>query len=153
MTQDNDIPAQNIEGSSSSGAPHIRIALQQSERGGPPLYAHFTSLSPGQEVMIDNFGFIDSQAVQALQHKIKSGENPPAHINANVACRVALNSHALSQLTQQLSQLLNPATAKQPAPAPQDLTQPIQEQPSNNVPLAKTPEASSRGFRFPWSKK
>lgn len=155
MTQDNDILAHNIDGSSSSTVPHIRIALQQNERTGPPLYANFTSLSPGQEIVIVNFGFIDSQAIQTLQHRIKSGENPPTHITAHMSCQVALNSHALIQLTQQLGQLLNPAMGTKAAPDPENLTQPTQPPSSNNASPAKTPEtpSSSGGFRFPWSKK
>lgn len=155
MTHDNNVSAQTITSSPSSPISHIKISLQQSEQAGQPIYANFTSLSPGQGVVIVNFGFIDSQAIRALQHNIKSGQNPPAQIAANMSCRVALNSNAIQQLVQQLGQLLNlpintPANIDQKNP-----TQSPQEQPSNNAPPEKAAEApnSSGGFRFPWSKK
>lgn len=155
MTHDNDGSAHTIPGSSSSNISHIRIALQQNEQAGQPMYANVTSLNPGQDVVIVNFGFIDSQTIQALQHTIKSGENPPTHITAHMSCRVALNSHATHQLAQQLEQLLNPAVATHAALDQKISAQQLQEQPLNNVSSDKPAEASSssKGFRFPWSKK
>jgi len=155
MTHDNDIPAHTASHSSPSNISHIKISLQQSEQAGQPVYANFTSLNPSQGVVIVNFGFINSQAIQALQHKIKSGENPPAQITANMSCRVALNSNAIQQLTQQLGQLLSPPMNTPASLDQTNSTQPLQEQPSNNAPAEKTAETlgSPGGFRFPWSKK
>ncbi|MGV8711940.1 MAG: hypothetical protein ACWA6R_05255 [Nitrosomonas sp.] len=155
MTQDNDISTQTTSSSSSSSISPIRITLQQSEQAGQPGYANFTSLSQGQGVVIVNFGFIDSQAIQILQHKIKSGEEQSGQITAHTSCRVALNSNAIQQLTQQLGQLLNPPVKAPAGLEQQNSTQPPQEQPSTIPPPEKTTEtpSSSGGFGFPWSKK
>ncbi len=142
-------------GTSPSDLTQIKIAMQQSEQAGQPIYANFSTVQSGQGVVIIDFCYLDSQTINAVNQMIKSGEKTPHNITANVSCRVAISPNAANQLMRQLGQLLHRKINTQTPIDQEKITQ--QEQTStssSNTPEKSTPSSNPQGgFRFPWSKK
>ncbi len=142
-------------GTSQSDLTQIKIAMQQSEQAGQPIYANFTTAQSGQGVVIVDFGYLDAQTINAVNQMIKSGEKTSHNITARVSCRVAMSPNAANQLMRQLGQLLN-RKINTPTPIDQEkITQQEQKSASSSdTPEKSSPPSSSQGgFRFPWSKK
>lgn len=133
----------------------INIRMQEGEHTGQPIYSNFTSVQGGQGVIIMDFGFLDPQAINALNRMTRSGEKTPAAIDAKLSCRMAVSLEAANHLAQQLNQLLARKTDSQVQGIQQDVTKQMMETASSSETIEEKakPESSQGGFRFPWSKK
>jgi hypothetical protein len=94
-----------MEQHNDAAAAQVNIRMQQGEHAGQPIYANFSSVQPGQGVVIVDFGFLDPQTVATITRLARSGEKMPDTIGARMACRVALSVEAANNLAQQLNQL------------------------------------------------
>ncbi|MDO8333538.1 MAG: hypothetical protein Q7T35_02580 [Nitrosomonas sp.] len=154
MAQENDTGSSDAP---QSHARPVKVAMQQGEHTGQPLYSNLTSVQAGHGVVIVDFGFLDPQTMNALNHMIKSGSKVPSTIDAKMSCRIAISIDAASQLAQQLNQLLGKkAATDQTQTTQKNMTDHVQEKNSSIAPPEEkddSAESNQGGFRFPWSKK
>ena len=156
MTKENDIPTESESDASPPHAMQVKIAMHQGEHTGQPIYSNLTSAQSGQGVIVVDFGFLDPQTMNALNHMLKSGDKTANTINAKMSCRIAINIGAANQLAQQLDQVINKKTLT-PAQTDQNkFTDQTRETSPNNISSEEKNNTSANGqsgFRFPWSKK
>jgi len=135
--------------------------MQQGEQTGQPIYSNFSVVHPGQGVVFVDFGFLDSQTIQAINRMAQSGDTSQT-ANARMSCRMAISLDAANQLARQLNQLLNVTRKAQSQPQPQpqqenttstvaNATKEAEPDTSQDTPLAEEKSKSKKGFRFPWS--
>lgn len=157
MVDENNIPDGNATGAATA-AQQINVLMQWGEQGGLPVYSNFSVVNNGKGTIIVDFGFVDPNAVNALNRAIQSGEKTSDTLNARLSCRMALNPETAYQLAQQLNQLLQSgATAAAYAPTSNaNADAPASTESASAA--AKSDETANQksersGFRFPWSKK
>ncbi len=103
---DNNGAQKEIRADSAGAQPmQVNVRMQQGEHTGQPLYSNFTSVQGGQGVVIVDFGFLDPQTINALNHLARSGEKAPDTIGARMSCRMAISVEAATNLAHQLNQL------------------------------------------------
>jgi len=142
-----------------SSQTQVNVKMQQGEQTGQPIYSNFSVVHPGQGVVFVDFGFLDSQTIQAINRIAQSGDTSQT-VNARMSCRMAISLDAASQLTRQLNQLLNVTSQAQPQSRPQPPqeknTSPQENTVKETEPIAPGTTAPAeakpkKGFRFPWS--
>ena len=136
----------------------INIRMMQMDNSIQPIYSNVTSVSGNKEIVMLDFGYLDIQLIASLNQMLKSGENIPNIIDAKMTCRVALNFDAVSQLTKQLNNILEPQqTIKSGIPKAEPTASVPEKELGSSVevvePLDQDPAKHSHsGFKFPWSK-
>ena len=143
----------------SSSMRQINVRVQPGENSGIPIYSNFSTVQGGKGTIIVDFGFVEPNAINAMNRAIKSGEKPPEALSGKLSCRMALNAEAAQQLSQQLSQLLRlniPPVASTASENTRDSnldankeTESVDEKPEDQI----DQKTDGGGFRFPWSKK
>jgi hypothetical protein len=94
-----------MEQHNDAAATQVNIRMQQGDHAAQPVYANFSSVQPGQGVVIVDFGFLDPQTIATITRLARSGEKIPDTIGARMTCRMALSVEAANNLAQQLNQL------------------------------------------------
>ena len=97
----------SLENTEQQHSAQVNIRMQQGEHTGQPLYANFTSVYPGQGVIMVDFGFLDPQTIAIVNKLARSGEKMPETVGARMSCRMAISHEAAQNLLLQLNQLLN----------------------------------------------
>lgn len=143
----------------SSSMRQINVRVQPGENSGIPIYSNFSTVQGGKGTIIVDFGFVEPNAINAMNRAIKSGEKPQEALSGKLSCRLALNAEAAQQLSQQLSQLLRlntPTAASTTSENTRDSnldankeTETVNEKPEDQT----GQKTEGGGFRFPWSKK
>ena len=71
-----------------------------------PVVANYTALNASPGMAFIDFGFIEPGMLAALPRMLQQGNKLPENINCKLAVRVAMGYEALSNLQQQLTQVL-----------------------------------------------
>ncbi len=71
-----------------------------------PVVANYTAVNVSPGMAFVDFGFIEPGMLAALPRMVQQGNKLPENINCKLAVRVAMGFEALSNLQQQLSQVL-----------------------------------------------
>lgn len=155
MVEENSILTGSKEETTQPHPVQINIRMQQGEHTGQPIYSNFTSVQGGSGVIIVDFGFLDPQAISALNRMVRSDEKTSATIDAKLSCRIAISIDAANHLVRQLNLLLGRKTDSPVQVSQHDVSdQMIETASSSDVSEEKeTSESRQSGFRFPWSKK
>lgn len=72
-----------------------------------PLVANYSAVNVSPGIAYIDFGFIEPGVLSALPRLVQEGAKLPDNINCKLAARVALGYDAMSNLHQQLTQVLN----------------------------------------------
>ncbi len=72
-----------------------------------PVVSNYTALNVSPGMAFIDFGFIEPGMLAALPRMVKEGSKLPENINCKLAVRVAMGYEALSNLRQQLTQMLS----------------------------------------------
>lgn len=71
-----------------------------------PVVANYTAINVSPGMAFVDFGFIEPGMLAALPRMVQQGSKLPENINCKLAVRVAMGYEALSNLQQQLTQVL-----------------------------------------------
>ncbi|MBM3347295.1 MAG: hypothetical protein FJY55_12470 [Betaproteobacteria bacterium] len=71
-----------------------------------PVVANYTAINVSPGMAFIDFGFIKPGMLAALPRMVQQGSKLPENINCKLAVRVAMGYEALSNLQQQLTQVL-----------------------------------------------
>lgn len=155
MDKNNILTASEGEASQSQTL-QVSVRMQQGEHTGQPIYSNFTAVQTSQGVVILDFGFLDPQAINALNKMVKSGEHVTNPITAKLSCRMAISIDAINQLSQQLNQLFSAKTVSYAQANQQETTESMRmgtSSSSENNDNESKQKSEKSGFRLPWSKK
>lgn len=72
-----------------------------------PVVSNYTALNVSPGMAFIDFGFIEPGMLAALPRMVQQGSKLPENINCKLAVRVAMGYEALSNLQQQLTQVLS----------------------------------------------
>jgi len=71
-----------------------------------PVVANYTAINVSPGMAFIDFGFIEPGMLAALPRMVQQGNKLPDNINCKLAVRVAMGYEAMSNLQQQLTQVL-----------------------------------------------